>query len=274
LFDDDDNRYRSLPLPEQLWLSHLHRKVDEDGTVAILKTPSEAPHLAVRRALGVDTEYRRMLREPIKRLVRDGFLYVDGDLLKLANWRERQKWRPRQGKLPVPFVEAFDPETGEVQQAADTPPEVEKPDAIRTQSGRDSDAIRTRFGADSDEESGPSTGNHSPRPRENAHTPSSSASRSSSPPARGNHTVRGGEGSSTGQGSTGSDGGKVLDIGTGKKLDPADFKDPTPEETDDDFTDLTPEERERRASELPSEKPNHDVATEGAGLFDEDDGAL
>ena len=279
LFDDDDQRYNSLSFPAQLLLSHLHRKVDHDGTIARLKLPTEPLHLGIRRALGVDPKYRKMLRGPTDELLAAGFIYIDGDLGKLANWRERQDWQRGRGPVPSPFVEPHNLETGEVYI-----------DATGTVSAPTRHRLGTQTAPTRQENGRPvepnPTGSLDPVAK-NANVPSRSASRSSSPPVTGNKGARGEEGNPAGgdKGARadapphgkGSDGAKVLDFPTGEAIDtetgevpdPADFKDPTPGETDDDSADLTPEEREDEFNTLPPETPNPEEATEGAAAFPE-----
>jgi hypothetical protein len=244
--DIDSPEWRSLSPPAQAWFARLEKsKPTEDGTVAQLRSPTEARHLAIRRALGIDPRYTKMLREPIAELLRSGFVVVDDDRLRLPNWERRQAWRS--GAVPSPCVALHDHEPEEV--------------------GSHSAPFRQSFGSHSaptsTQEGRPVEGNDAESfdpVAQNASYSSNSASRSKSSPARGNR------GAGVTNPPTGQDPhhGEHVDERTGEVIDIDDFRDPPPEE------------REAEAAAIPHGGPTPEEADEATGLFDEaeEEGAL
>ena len=216
---------------------HLHaEEVEEDGTIALMRD-GEPPHLAIIRAADVhDERSKRRWRREVPKLLAGGFLVVEDDRVKLANWEARSEWgnrakpgEPSKKKGPVP------------------PPCV----------GPDGDPTTTRQRPDDDPTA--------TRPR-HPNTPNATESHGAAQrngsgllgSARIGTEVGGvsNEGS-PGDGPPGSDGAEVRDIATGEVIDPADFYDPPPEE------------RERLAAELPPDAVTPDVTVEAAALFDD-----
>ena len=100
LFVGSSVALQALPFSAvEIWCRlHMH-EVEADGTVAHLK-PDEKPADAVIRALAVPPRQRPRYRREVPELIDHGFLVVDPDRVRLANWRERQGWR--KGKVPSP----------------------------------------------------------------------------------------------------------------------------------------------------------------------------
>jgi hypothetical protein len=214
--------------------------VQPDGTLA-LRRPGEAAHDAITRAIGVPPKNsRRPFRDAVADLARLGFLVVEIDRVRFHNWEARRTWRG--GKVPTPCADVVDPQNDTV--AADPSRTHRVPTADPSRTHRVSNAHPN--GANLAESNGAE--NRNPfEPLSQAKTSQGSKGvRREVPPG----------GTGTGDNPAGSDGPEVVDLNTGEIIDPADFRDPTPDE------------RERLAAGLPPSAPTPDEADEAAGLFD------